>query len=168
MSLWVSLHRIERKSFLTLSDFLIANYHEAKDNTLTELAGIDELQDYPSEREIRRYVEKEIGENKKDYYERALLVVPELKEKYSRYLPITMVSSKEQDYLETHSNFEELFFQKRCYELADSLKAELINYFKESNGMSIVMNEKTLYQFNVIAEQDIVYEERYIYKLFIG
>lgn len=168
MSLWVSLHRIERKPFLTLPDFLVANYHEAKDNILSDLAGIDELDEFPSESEMRRYIGKEKGEDKQSYYERALQLVPEMQEQYQRYQPITMVLSKEQDYLETHSNYEELFFQKRCYELANTLRAELRSYFKESDNLAIVLDEQALNEFNVIAEQTIVYEEGYVYKLFVG
>lgn len=168
MSLWVSLHRIERKPFLTLPDYLVANYHEAKEHVLSHLEGVDELDDFPSESEMRRYIGKETGENKQGYYERALQHLPELKEYYLKYKPVSLVLSKEQDYLENHDHYEELFFLKRCYDLADSLRVELRKGFKESDNMPIVLSKADLNTFNELSGQSIPYEEGYIYKLNVG
>lgn len=168
MSLWVSLHRIERKPFLTLPDFLVANYHEAKEHVLSKLEGVDELDDFPSESEIRRYIGKETGENKQGYYERALQHLPELKEYYLKYKPVSLVLSKEQDYLDDYANYEELFFLKRCYELADDLKEQFSHKFNESDGMAIVLSADDLSRFNELTGQSIACEEGYIYKLFVG
>ena len=168
MSLWVSLHRIERKPFLTLPDRLIANYHVIKEHVLQELGGLNDLPDYPSIGELRRYIEKSPEESKDAYYDRALQLLPELKAHVLQYQPVSMVLSDEQDYLETYSNYEELFFRKRCYELADDLKEAYSHKFATSDDMAIVLTAEELSRFNKMTEQHFAYEEKYIYKLFVG
>lgn len=168
MSLWVSLDRIERKPFLTLPDRLVANYHEIKENVLQELGGLDELADYPSIGELRRYIEKNPEESKDAYYDRALQLLPELKAYVLQYQPVAMVLGDEQDYLEQYANYEELFFRKRCYELAGVLKAEFADKFAVSDGMAIVLTAEELKRCNGLTEQEIPFEPSYIYKLFIG
>lgn len=168
MSLWISLHRIERKPFLTLPDRLVANYHVIKEHVLQELGGVTELADFPSIGELRRYIEKYPEESKDAYYERALQLLPELKAHVLQYQPVSMVLGDEQDYLENHANFEELFFRKRCYGLADQVEADFKEKFEMHPGMSIVLTKDELRQFNERANQTIPFHADYIYKLFVG
>lgn len=72
MSSWVSVDRIKKQSFFKMNEFLIINYHEIKENVLPENEGMEELGEYPSINELRRYVPRLVGENKDVYYERAL------------------------------------------------------------------------------------------------
>lgn len=168
MSLWVSLDKIERKPFLTLPDRLVANYHVIKEHVLQELGGVTELAEFPSIGEMRRYIEKNPEESKDAYYDRALQLLPELKAYVLKYQPVAMVLGDERDYLENHRNYEELFFLKRCYELADDLKEAFADKFATSDDMAIVLTADELSDFNKLTEQDVEYDEKYIYKLFVG
>lgn len=168
MSLWVAVYRIKRQPFLTLTDFHVANYHEIKENVLEELSGVDELADFPNFGELRRYISRESGEDKETYYERGLAVLPKLKERYRHYQPIETVLPDERDYLESHDVYEELYFVKRCYALEKTLKDEFKEQFLKSEGLPIVLDAASLERFCQLAEQEIPYEEGYIYKLVAG
>ena len=168
MSLWVALYRIKRQPFLKLTDVQVANYHEIKENVLPYLKEIDELADFPSLNELRRYISRETGEDKDAYYDRAIAELPKLKETHLKYKAVEMVLPDERDYLEAHQNYEELFFLKRCYDLEKELKVEFQADFSASDGLAIVLDEDKLERFCRRAKVEFHYERDYIYKLVAG
>ncbi|PLS19473.1 hypothetical protein CVD28_03390 [Bacillus sp. M6-12] len=168
MALWVSVQRIKREPFLTISDFHVANYHEIKENFIFEYKGIDELSDYPSMSEVRRYIERKENESKEEYYDRAIQELPKLKEMYSRYCDILNISTKEQEYLEDYQQYEELFFWKRCYDLAKQLKDVFKDEFVQSDDYPILLDKEKMEEFNRLTEQTICFDSGYIYKLSVG
>lgn len=174
MSLCVSVDKVKRQPFLTLDDFHVINYQEIREWIIGRFAGVDELPEYPSMKEVRQYIDRFEDESKEQYYDRALREIPLLKREYNRFRfsSIMNVKSEEQEYLEDYHTYEEIFFRKRCYDLADILMDNFKKSFEGSGFLDvyfpIVLNKEQLEQFNQLAEQDIKYEEEYIYKLSVG
>lgn len=174
MSLCVSVHKVKRQPFLTLDDLNVINYLEIKEWIIGRFDGVDELPEYPSMKKVRQYIDRYEDETKEQFYDRALKEIPILKREYKkfRFSSIMNVKSEEQEYLEDYHTYEEVFFRKRCYDLADILMANFKKSFEGSGFLGvffpIVLNKVQLEQFNQLAEQDIKYEDDYIYKLSVG
>ncbi|AEO93765.1 gp507 [Bacillus phage G] len=167
MATWVYIERIKKQPFFTLSDFNIINYHEIVENVIEFNKGIDELSDYPSMKEARRYFRRLAGETKEEFYERVLIELPARKARYEKYKEVLDIKGEEYNYLKNSENYEEIFFVKRQYELEDMLKECFREEFKENNNYPILLDEYKLEQFNFIADKEFEYDEEYLYKLHV-
>lgn len=173
MSLWVSVHRIKREPFLTLSDELVANYLRLKEFLEFGFKEIDELTEYPSLKELRQYIPKNADETNEVYYDRACAELPIYQQFYSKNKAALEVGGKEQAYLEKDSSHEELFFLKRCYVLAENLE-EKFPFKKEilpnedEYLHSLVLDESLCQRFNELTNSNIQYDKDYITYLYVG
>ena len=173
MSLWVSVHQIKREPFLTLSDQLVANYTRLKEFLNYEFQDIDELSEYPSLKEIRRYIPKNEGETNEEYYDRAISELPIYQAFYNQNKAALQVKDKEQTYLEKDSSYQELFFLKRCYSLAEQLEKDFPfqkDTFpnEECYLHSLVLDESLCKRFNELSNADIQYDKEYVTFLYVG
>lgn len=168
MSLWVAVYRLKKQSFLTLTDFQAINYREMTENVLNEYKGIEELPEYPSLKALRHYIGRLEGESKDVYYERALAMLPQVQHAYEKVRTIWNIGQTERQYLENDQHYEELFFVKRCYDLASSLRTHFPQVMILDHEFSVVLDEAGVELFNQVSGSSVVYDEEYMYKLEVG
>lgn len=171
MSSWISISRIKRQDFITLSDYFIVNYNQIKDYLFSEYSFLDDIEEFPSIKQLRRYViEQEENESDEDYYDKAMFMLNQIRSIVDEYSIISKISSKEREYLSSNKNHEEIFFVKRQYNLEKSL----IEIFKDRINAtpyfyaSVPLYEDDLMKINSILGTDVKYDKDYVYQLFVG
>jgi len=171
MSSWISINRIKRQDFVTLSDYFIVNYNQIKDYLFSEYSFLDDIEEFPSIKQLRRYVvEQKENENDEVYYDRAMFMLDQIRSIVDEYSIISKISSKEREYLSNHKNYEEMFFLKRQHNFEKSL----IELFEDRINVnpyfyaSVPLTEDDLIKINSVLGTSIKYDKDYVYQLFIG
>lgn len=171
MASWISLSRIKRDPCITLSDRDALIFAEVIDNVIDEYEGILDVSDYPTFEELSVYVGRFDGESREEYYDRALVEIDELKGLWSKVQKFTKVSSSEFSYLYHDYSFEELFFVKRSYDLENALLKVFEKDFENEyvdEPMPISLTESMFSSFCELTGYEGDFDDRYIYKLYVG
>lgn len=171
MASWISLSRIKRDPCITLSDRDALIFAEVIDNVIDEYEGILEVPDYPTFEELSVYIGRFDEESREDYYDRALIEIAELKELWIKVQKFTEISDAEYRYLYSDQSFEELFFVKRSYDLENDLLYVFEKDFENEyvdEPMPISLNASMFTCFCEMTGYEGEFDDRYIYKLYVG
>lgn len=145
-------------------------HFEQETEWLREFEGVEGVADYPLVKDVVEFLPRLDGETKDEHYDRVLTELPLLKATYAeRRAIVDGVTERERTHLLT--GMEEVFFQKRCYDLADRLRDE----FREERtrpslgeGVSFHLDPDGFRRFVEVTGFGHVYDEDYLYRLYIG
>lgn len=171
MGSWISLSRIKRKDFITLSDRDAVIVGEVLDNIIDEYEGILEFPSFPLHSELARFIGRFDGESREDYYDRAVEEIAELKEQVIRASKFTEITPEESEYLYVYHNFEELFFLKREYDLEKVILDVFEKDFESEYAdvsMPIALDGSMFTCFCELTGYGGDFDDSYIYKLSVG
>ena len=169
MALWVQVSRIRKEPFMTRSIDETIHFEQILE-WVREFEGVEEVDDYPMVKDVIEFLPREDGESKEEHYDRVVAELPHLKQEHVlRRDMVANLSDRERSHLT--DGMEEVFFLKRCYDLADRLREE----FEEERsrpsigeGVSFHIDAEGFRRFAAVTGFEHEHDDRYLYRLHIG
>lgn len=171
MATYISLNRIKRVSCMDVPDTDILMVTEGQELLTESYEEILELDDYPSMKELARWVDRPDDVSKDAFYDYGLDVLERLKPIVREALALQERNMALCEYVMDRNSWEEVFFMSRQYTLEKSL-LEAFSCDREDvsygDVFPIVLDADGIATFNRVVGTAIDYEIDYVYTLNVG
>lgn len=171
MATYISLNRIKRVSCMDVPDSDILRVTEGQEFLSAGYEEILEVEDYPSMRELARWVDRPEDVSKDAFYDYGLEELERLKKLVIEAIALQGSNMALCAYVMDRNSWEEVFFLSRQYALEKSL-LDAFSGDRPDVGyvdfFPMVLDESGIETFNRVVGTVLDYDNGYVYTLNVG